>query len=50
MYSIAVIIPTYKRYDDLKVCIQSIIGQSRHPEELIIIDDDELPDIPQSHI
>ena len=37
MYSIAVIIPTYKRYDDLKVCIQSIIGQSRHPEELIII-------------
>ncbi len=46
MYSIAVIIPTYKRYEDLKVCIQSIIGQSIPPDELIIVDDDVFPDIP----
>ena len=40
------IIPTYKRYDDLKVCIQSIITQSRLPQELIIVDDDNLPEVP----
>lgn len=46
MSVISVIIPTYNRYDDLTVCIRSILQQSRLPDELIIVDDAELPDVP----
>jgi GT2 family glycosyltransferase len=46
MLSIAMIIPTYKRFDDLKVCIASILRQERLPQELIIVDDDQLDEVP----
>ncbi len=44
--ALTVIIPTYNRYDDLTVCIKSILQQSRLPDELIIIDDAQLPHVP----
>ncbi len=46
MPSISLIIPTYNRYDDLSICILSILKQTRLPDELIIIDDGELDNIP----
>ncbi|WP_018962771.1 glycosyltransferase family 2 protein [Coprothermobacter platensis] len=38
----SVVIPTYKRPDDLRKCISSILNQSLLPEEVLIIDDDDL--------
>jgi glucosyl-dolichyl phosphate glucuronosyltransferase len=46
MYRLSVIIPTYHRLEDLTRAIGSILVQSRLPEELIIVDDGDLPDVP----
>jgi len=43
---ISVIIPTYNRPNELKRCLESIIKQTIFPEEIIIIDDGNLPEIP----
>lgn len=40
----SVVIPTYKREEDLQKCISSILGQEVFPFEVIIIDDDNLPE------
>lgn len=39
----SLVIPTYKRPDDLRNTLVSVFNQSRKPDELIIIDDDVLP-------
>ncbi|MEX1013851.1 MAG: glycosyltransferase family A protein, partial [Candidatus Paceibacterota bacterium] len=39
----SVVIPTYKRKEDLNICLGSILDQSLLPDEVIIIDDDSLP-------
>ncbi|MBF0448480.1 MAG: glycosyltransferase family 2 protein [Magnetococcales bacterium] len=46
MPSVSIIIPTYHRPDDLGRCIQSILQQTRLPEELLIIDDGALEQVP----
>jgi glycosyltransferase involved in cell wall biosynthesis len=38
----SVVIPTYKRPDDLKRCLTSVFSQSVLPTELIVVDDDAL--------
>lgn len=40
----SVIIPTYKRSHDLTRCVRSILQQSLLPKEIIVVDDDGLPD------
>lgn len=40
------IIPTYHRPDDLARCIFSILQQTRLPEQLLVIDDGELTEVP----
>lgn len=40
----SVIIPTYKRQEDLGRCLNSIMGQAVLPSEVIIIDDENLPE------
>ncbi|MBU1915842.1 glycosyltransferase [Patescibacteria group bacterium] len=40
---ISVAIPTYKRPDDIKKCVASVVGQTLPPAEVLIIDDDVLP-------
>ena len=42
----SVIIPTYNRPDDLKKCIESILTQTVRPDELIIVDDGALQELP----
>lgn len=37
------VIPTYNRQYDLEKCIQSILNQNLLPDEILIIDDGELP-------
>jgi glycosyltransferase involved in cell wall biosynthesis len=39
----SIIIPTYNRPDDLKRCIETILIQTVRPDELIIVDDGDLP-------
>lgn len=41
---ISVAIPTYKRPDDIRKCIASVAAQSLPPTEVLVIDDDELPE------
>ena len=36
------VIPTYKRPESLLACVQSLVEQTRVPDELLIIDDDTL--------
>jgi len=38
----SVVIPTYKRPDDLLRCVNSILSQSLQPAEILIVDDDDL--------
>lgn len=42
----SVIIPTYNRPEELRRCIESIIGQTVKPDELIIVDDGYLDELP----
>lgn len=46
MISTSIILPTYNRPESLKDCISSIVEQTVMPNELIIIDDGNLSDIP----
>lgn len=39
---LSVVIPTYQREQDLKECLDSILGQTLLPAEIIVIDDGEL--------
>lgn len=39
-----VIIPTYKREEDLKKCLDSIYTQELLPKRIILVDDDRLPE------
>ncbi|MBF0624162.1 MAG: glycosyltransferase family 2 protein [Magnetococcales bacterium] len=48
MPSISIIIPTYHRPKDLTVCLDSILAQTRRPEEVLVIDDGALPAVPRS--
>ncbi|MCK5602360.1 glycosyltransferase family 2 protein, partial [Candidatus Pacearchaeota archaeon] len=43
---ISAIIPTYNRPQDLTNCIQSILDQSVRPDEIIVIDDGNLNEVP----
>ena len=43
---ISVIIPTYNRPNELKHCLESIIKQTVLPEEIIVIDDGNLLEMP----
>ena len=45
-FKTSVIIPTYNRPEDLKNCIRSILNQSVKPDEVIVIDDGNLPEFP----
>jgi glucosyl-dolichyl phosphate glucuronosyltransferase len=45
---LSVIIPTYNRPDDLKAFIESLLKQTQLPNEVIIVDDGNLPEIPLS--
>lgn len=36
---LSIIIPTYNRKQDLDVCLDSIFIQTKHPDEIIIVDD-----------
>jgi len=40
---ISVAIPTYKRPDDIRKCVASIVTQTLPPAEVLVIDDDDLP-------
>lgn len=46
MLKISVIIPTYERFNELSNCIKSILSQTKLPDELIIVDDGHLHEIP----
>ncbi len=46
---ISVIVPTYNRPEELRVFIKSILKQTVLPDELIIIDDGNLNDIPEKN-
>ncbi|MFH1047624.1 MAG: glycosyltransferase family A protein [Patescibacteria group bacterium] len=41
---ISIAIPTYKRPDEIQKCVASIVAQTLPPAEVLIIDDDELPE------
>ncbi|MDO3386845.1 glycosyltransferase [Gilvimarinus sp. SDUM040013] len=45
-HTISAIIPTYNRPDSLDDCLQSILKQTRLPDELIIVDDGDLGGFP----
>jgi len=45
--SSSLVIPTYNRPQELAVALASILRQTRLPEQLVIIDDGQLEDIPQ---
>lgn len=46
LFKVSIVIPTYNRPDDLKDCIQSILQQTVKPDEIIIVDDGELRNLP----
>lgn len=46
MHSTSVIVPTYNRSEELKKFIESLLKQTVLPEELIIVDDGNLAEIP----
>ncbi len=46
MGDISAIIPTYERPVELQSCIRSIIDQTRPPQELIVVDDGNLGEVP----
>ncbi|NWH04707.1 glycosyltransferase family 2 protein [Desulfobacter latus] len=46
MFNVTLIIPTYNRPKLLNDCIESILIQTRLPDELIVVDDGDLDEIP----
>ncbi len=46
MLRVSVIIPTYHRPAELTMALRSILAQSRMPDELIVVDDGDLPELP----
>ena len=46
MFKVTLIIPTYNRPKLIKDCIESILVQTRLPDELIVVDDGDLDEIP----
>jgi len=40
----SIVVPTYKRKEDLIICVESILRQTKSPVEIIIVDDDNLSD------
>ena len=46
MITSSAIIPTYYRPGDLNKCLESVLGQTVLPNELIIVDDGDLPGFP----
>ena len=46
MITSSAIIPTYHRPDDLNKCLESVLKQTLFPNELIIVDDGDLPCFP----
>ncbi|MBF0311237.1 MAG: glycosyltransferase family 2 protein [Magnetococcales bacterium] len=43
---LTLIIPTYHRQRELTDCLASVLRQTRKPEELIVVDDGNLPELP----
>lgn len=46
MLSTSVVIPTYHRPAELEIALRSILTQTRLPDELIIVDDGDLAEVP----
>ena len=46
MVRTSIIIPTYNRADEIRVCIRSIIAQTHRPDQLIVVDDGDLGGFP----
>lgn len=47
---ISAIIPTYHRPDDLDNCLDSILAQTRLPDEIILVDDGDLGGFPKQEL
>lgn len=47
MKSVTVIVPAYNARDTLGACIESLLGQTRRPDEVIIVDDGSRDDTAQ---
>ena len=45
-YKISIIIPTYNRPNDLNKCLQSVLEQTVIPNEIVIVDDGRLEELP----
>lgn len=48
--TMSVIIPTYNRPDDLERTLRSIAAQTRLPEDLLVVDDGDLPAMPHREL
>ncbi len=48
MRRISVIIPTYNRPNELRVCMRSLVRQSTLPDEILVVDDGDLKKVPHS--
>jgi len=46
--TVSIVIPTYKREKDLGECIASIARQTVRPLEVIVVDDAEMPAVPEA--
>ncbi len=46
MLTSTIIIPTYNRPEELHDCMVSLLAQTRLPEEIIVVDDGDLPGFP----
>ncbi|XPV75086.1 MAG: glycosyltransferase family 2 protein [Desulfovibrio sp.] len=46
MLTSTIIIPTYNRPGDLNNCVASLLAQTRLPEEVVVVDDGDLPGFP----
>lgn len=47
---LTVIVPTYNRPEELAACLGSIACQTRPPEELLVVDDGDLDDMPHREL